>query len=69
MNTKWSKVAVIVRYIWLINALVFKEAKASSEIENIVTTDDKLYRTLTVKGQAIDTAIKEAMMSLRFDAH
>lgn len=45
----------------LINALVLKEAKASSEIENIITTDDKLYRALTVKGQAIDTATKEVL--------
>ena len=45
----------------LINALVLKEAKASSEIENIITTDDKLYRALTVKGQDIDTATKEVL--------
>ncbi|GAB4046005.1 Fic family protein [Spirosoma litoris] len=45
----------------LINALVLKEAKASSEIENIITTDDKLYRALTVKGQDVDTATKEVL--------
>ncbi|MBD2705813.1 Fic family protein [Spirosoma sp. BT702] len=45
----------------LINALVLKEAKASSEIENIITTDDKLYQALTVKGQDIDTATKEVL--------
>lgn len=45
----------------LMNALVLKEAKASSEIENIVTTDDRLYRALTIKGQAVDTATKEVL--------
>ena len=28
----------------LINALVLQEAKLSSEIENVVTTNDELYR-------------------------
>lgn len=45
----------------LVNALVIKEAKASSEIENIVTTDDQLYRALTVRGQAADAATKEVL--------
>ncbi|MDO6390061.1 Fic/DOC family N-terminal domain-containing protein [Pontibacter sp. BT731] len=27
----------------LINAIVLKEAKASSEVENIITTHDKLH--------------------------
>ena len=45
----------------LVNALVLKEAKASSGIENIVTTDDQLYRALTVKGQAVDTATKKVL--------
>jgi len=45
----------------LINALVLKEAKASSEIENIITTDDKLYQAMTVRGQAVDTATKEVL--------
>ena len=45
----------------LINALVLKEAKASSEIENIIITDDQLYRALSLKGQTIDTATKEVL--------
>lgn len=45
----------------LINALVLKEAKASSEIENIITTDDKLYQAMTLKGQPVDTATKEVL--------
>lgn len=45
----------------LINALVLKEAKASSEIENIITTDDKLYQAMIVRGQPVDTATKEVL--------
>ena len=45
----------------LINALVLKEAKASSEIENIITTHDQLYRAMTSKGQPVDTATKEVL--------
>jgi len=30
----------------LLNTIVLKEARASSEIENIVTTQDELYRAL-----------------------
>lgn len=45
----------------LINALVLKEAKASSGIENIITTDDQLYRAMTLKGQPVDTATKEVL--------
>lgn len=45
----------------LINALVLKEAKASSEIENIITTDDKLYQAMTLRGQSVDTATKEVL--------
>jgi len=35
----------------LINAIVLREAKDSSEIENIVTTQDELYRAVTLKTQ------------------
>jgi Fic family protein len=45
----------------LINALVLKEAKASSEIENIITTDDELYRAITVREGNIDKATKEVL--------
>ena len=33
----------------LINAVVLQEAKDSSEIENIITTQDELYKALTTK--------------------
>lgn len=45
----------------LINAIVLKEAKASSEIENIVTTQDSLYQALTAKSYKPDLATKEVL--------
>ena len=44
----------------LINTLPLLEAQASSEIENIVTTADQLFRHLQVEGQA-DPATREAL--------
>jgi Fic family protein len=44
----------------LINTLPLLEAGASSEIENIVTTTDKLFQHLRNEGQA-DSATKEAL--------
>ncbi|MEI8179415.1 Fic family protein [Aestuariivirga sp.] len=44
----------------LINTLPLLEAKASSEIENIVTTTDKLFRNVGSEDQA-DPATKEAL--------
>ena len=35
--------------VMLINALILQEAKDSSEIENIITTQDELYKALTAK--------------------
>lgn len=35
----------------LINAVALQEAKDSSEIENIITTQDELYRALTTEGK------------------
>jgi len=35
----------------LINAVVLQEAKDSSEIENIITTQDALYKALTTQGK------------------
>lgn len=34
----------------LVNAVVLQEAKDSSEIENIITTQDELYKALATKG-------------------
>jgi len=45
----------------LINTIPLLEAQASSEIENIVTTSDKLFRFAEVGGKHMDTATKEAL--------
>lgn len=45
----------------LINTLPLMEARASSEIENIVTTTDKLFQSLQLEGEHIDAATKEAL--------
>ncbi len=45
----------------LINALVLKEAKDSSEIENIITTEDELYKALTVNKAKISASTKEVV--------
>ncbi len=45
----------------LLNAIILKEARASSEIENVITTQDKLYQALTAKNTQIDSATKEVL--------
>ncbi|MGF1587107.1 MAG: Fic family protein [Bacteroidales bacterium] len=45
----------------LINAIVLQEAKDSSEIENIVTTQDELYKALTVNMSNISAETKEVV--------
>lgn len=45
----------------LINTLPVMEARASSEIENIVTTTDKLFQSLQMDSEPNDPAIKEAL--------
>ncbi|MBO9620952.1 MAG: Fic family protein, partial [Niabella sp.] len=45
----------------LLNAVILKEARASSEIENVITTHDKLYQALSAKGIEIDAATKEVL--------
>ena len=45
----------------LLNAVILKEARASSEIENVITTQDKLYQALSAKGDQIDTSTKEVL--------
>ncbi|MDA3949752.1 MAG: Fic family protein, partial [Spirochaeta sp.] len=46
----------------LINAIALREAKDSSEIENIVTTQDRLYRALVAGSSAgVDASTKEVM--------
>ena len=43
------------------NQTPLKEARASSEIENVITTQDKLYQALSAKGDQIDTSTKEVL--------
>jgi Fic family protein len=45
----------------LINAIALQEAKESSAIENIVTTQDELYKDLTVKSSVMDSSTKEVI--------
>lgn len=45
----------------LINAVVLQEAKDSSEIENIITTRDELYKALTANKSHISPATKEVV--------
>ena len=44
----------------LINARVLQETKDSSEIENIITTQDKLYKALATKRKRTKNLQKRA---------
>ena len=43
----------------LIQSIGLQEAKLSSEIENIVTTSDELYKALATPSSHIDPRVKE----------
>jgi len=45
----------------LVNTIALREAKASSEIENIFTTDDELFQSLTIKKTELKGAAKEVL--------
>jgi Fic family protein len=45
----------------LVNSIILQEAKASSEIENIITTHDALFRAFSAKTSQIDPATKEVL--------
>lgn len=45
----------------LLNAVILKEARVSSEIENVITTHDKLYQALSATGINADSATKEVL--------
>ena len=45
----------------LINTLPLQEARRSSEIENIVTTNEELYRAMTSNENQIDSNTKEVL--------
>lgn len=45
----------------LINAVVLQESKDSSEVENIITTKDELYKAVSETAKKVDAATKEVM--------
>jgi len=45
----------------LIDSLILQEAKASTEIENIVTTADAVYKAFSASTKQIDSATKEVL--------
>ncbi len=45
----------------LINGIVLQEARLSSEIENIVTTSDELFRAAANEGSPADAGTKEVL--------
>ena len=45
----------------LVNTISLQEAKSSSEIENIFTTDDELYKALSTTDTSISPAAKEVL--------
>jgi len=47
--------------VMLINAVILQEAKDSSEIENIITTQDELYKALSVGALKISAETKEVV--------
>jgi len=47
--------------LMLVNTISLQEAKSSSEIENIFTTDDELYKAISTTDTAISPAAKEVL--------
>jgi Fic family protein len=45
----------------LVNTIALREAKASTEIENIFTTDDELYKSLTYSEHDLSSNAKEVL--------
>lgn len=45
----------------LVNTIALREAKASTEIENIFTTDDELYKSLTLSSSELKGNAKEVL--------
>ena len=53
--------ATIPNQALLVDSLILQEAKASSEIENIITTSDALFQAFTAKTKQTDPATKEVL--------
>ncbi|MCH7723351.1 MAG: Fic family protein [Bacteroidetes bacterium] len=45
----------------LLNAITLQEAKSSSEIENVVTTNDRLFKAFSTKADHFDDYTKEVL--------
>ena len=45
----------------LVNSIVLQEAKASSEIENIITTNDALFKAFTAQTSNVGSSTKEVL--------
>lgn len=56
-----GRMSVIPNPNMLINTIVLQEAKASSEIENIITTNDILYQAFSSSSTSFDAATKEVL--------
>jgi Fic family protein len=56
-----GKAGIIPNQAILINSLILQEAKASSEIENVVTTNDKLYEAFSAGDDKYDPHTKEVL--------
>ena len=52
---------IIPNQAMLINTLTLREAKDSSEIENIVTTQDELYIAFATQQKSVNSQIKEVL--------
>lgn len=56
-----GRVPIIPNPVMLINTLVLQEAKDSSTIENIITTNDKLYKAFSSGAAPADPPAKEVL--------
>jgi Fic family protein len=57
-----GRCVIIPNPLMLINTIVLQEAKASSEIENIITTNDKLYKAFSSGSTpGVDSQTKEVL--------
>lgn len=45
----------------ILNSLILREAKDSSEVENIITTQDELYKAFSIDNITLDPNVKEVL--------
>ncbi len=56
-----GRLPIIPNPLMLINTLVLQEAKDSSTIENIFTTNDELYKAFSSSGSNVNPSTKEVL--------